>query len=68
MAGASGITQGLAGSAFSRIDVADGSAVATHIPVLDGGAPLYQIDFETLQRALRTSGSVEEIESAMSNG
>jgi 3',5'-cyclic AMP phosphodiesterase CpdA len=63
-----GVMQGLAGSAFSRIDVAEGSAVATHIPVLDSSTPLYQIDFETLQRALRAGGPVEEIESAMSNG
>jgi Icc protein len=62
-----GIMQGLAGSAFSRIDVADGSAVATHIPVLDASSPLYKIDFETVARALQ-AGSVEEIESAMSNG
>jgi len=63
-----GIMQGLAGSAFSRIDVADGSAVATHIPVLDAGSPLYRIDFETVARALQAGGPVEEIESAMSNG
>jgi 3',5'-cyclic-AMP phosphodiesterase len=51
MAAAADVVQGLAGSAFSRIDVADGSAVATHIPVHDGRSPLYQFDFETLQRA-----------------
>jgi Icc protein len=44
LAGAAGITQGLAGSAFSRIDVADGSAVAAHIPVLDGRSPLYRFE------------------------
>lgn len=57
------VMRGMAGSAFTRIDVKDGAAVATHIPVL-AGSPLYSIDWETLQRFIAHGASEEEIEAA----
>jgi hypothetical protein len=65
LAAGADVMQGKAGSAFTRIDVKDGAAVATHIPVLDG-RPLYSIDWETLQRFIEQGASEEEIEAAFS--
>lgn len=59
------VMQGMRGSAFTRIDVKDGAAVATHVPVLDGG-PLYSIEWETLRKFLEHGASEEEIEAAFS--
>jgi 3',5'-cyclic-AMP phosphodiesterase len=59
------VMRGLAGSAFTRIDVKDGAAVATHIPVL-AGSPLYSIDWETVARFIDHGASEEEIEAAFS--
>lgn len=59
------VMQGRPGSAFTRIDVRNGAAVATHVPVLDG-APLYTVDFETLRRFLDQGTPDEEIEAAFS--
>jgi 3',5'-cyclic-AMP phosphodiesterase len=57
--------RGIPGSAFSRIDVADGTAVATHIPVIVADRPLYEIDSETLRRYIEQGASVEEVEASM---
>jgi Icc protein len=54
--------RGLPGSAFSRIDVASGWAVATHIPVIHADRPLYQYDLEALRQALARPGPAAEVE------
>ena len=63
LAAGADVMTGKAGSAFTRIDVKDGAAVATHIPVL-AGRPLYSIEWETLQRFIEHGASEEEIEAA----
>jgi 3',5'-cyclic-AMP phosphodiesterase len=65
LAAGADVLQGKRGSAFTRIDIAGGAAVATHIPVLDG-SPLYSISWEKLQRVIAQGASEEEIEAAVS--
>lgn len=65
LAAGADVMQGRTGSAFTRIDVKNGTAVATHIPVFDG-SPLYTVDFETLRRFLDQGAPDEEIEAAFS--
>jgi 3',5'-cyclic AMP phosphodiesterase CpdA len=65
LAAGADVMQGRRGSAFTRIDVKDGTAVATHIPVLDG-SPLFSVDWETLQRLITSGASEQEIEAAFS--
>jgi Icc protein len=65
LAAAADVMQGKAGSAFTRIDVQDGAAVATYVPVL-AGSPLYSIEWETVARFIEHGASEEEIEAAFS--
>ena len=59
------VMRGLAGSAFTRIDVTEGAAVATHVPVLPG-RPLYSIGWQTLQRFIEQGASEQELAAAFS--
>jgi 3',5'-cyclic AMP phosphodiesterase CpdA len=56
--------RGIPGSAYTRIDVAPDGPVATHIPMIDAERPVYEIDFETIGRWIKSGASAEEIEAA----
>lgn len=62
-----GLFRGLRGSGFTRIDVTDEGAFATHVPMLDRTTPLYEIDLGILRRALLGEAAVEEIEAAFAH-
>lgn len=47
------LMRSLPGSAFSRIDLADGSAVATHVPVRAGAAAVGETDITGVEEQLR---------------
>lgn len=52
--------RGIPGVAFTRIDVTEDGAVATHIPVLDA-LPVYEIDFETVRAHMGQKLSAKEM-------
>ncbi len=59
----SGFLRGIPGSGFSRIDVTNDGAFATHIPMLPGEHHLYNIDLEQMKRYFTekaSAGAMEE--------
>jgi Icc protein len=59
--------RGIPGSAFTRIDVVRGMAVATHIPVIVAERAVYEVDFATIRRFIAEGASADEVESAFAS-
>lgn len=63
----SGFLRGIPGSGFSRIDVTNQGAFATHIQMLPGDQHLYNIDLEKMKAHFEGKTSSEELEEVMAH-
>ncbi|MCL2395791.1 MAG: metallophosphoesterase [Acidimicrobiaceae bacterium] len=55
--GANRVIRGVQGSAFTWVDVFEGSAVATHVPLIPADRVLYESPVESLRRAISLEAS-----------
>jgi hypothetical protein len=63
-ASGTGVLRGIPGSGFTRVDVTEAGAVATHVQVLPSEHHLYDVDLELMRRAITGQASPEELAAA----
>ena len=63
-ASGTGVLRGIPGSGFTRIDVTEGGAVATHVQMLPSGHHLFDVDLELMRRRISGEASAEELAAA----